>query len=84
MIYKTLAAKYYPRTPGRGLRPFRPNSGTRYAQQLASWNSVRKEMKALSLKSKKQRGSSCQVSKREVKNLQSSLGCYWELEEAMA
>jgi hypothetical protein len=41
-------------------------------------------MKALSLKSKKQRGSSCQVSKREVKNLQSSLGCYWELEEAMA
>jgi hypothetical protein len=44
----------------------------------ASWIAARKEMKEASLKSKKKRGPGYQVSRREVKNLQSSLGRYWE------
>jgi hypothetical protein len=78
-LYKG-TTKYYPKKPGQRLRPFRPCRTTRYAEQLAIWQAVREEMNELCLTAKKKRiAGSYLVSKREQKNLESSLGSYWDL-----
>jgi predicted phage gp36 major capsid-like protein len=78
-LYKG-TAKYYPRKPGERLRAFRRNSDEAYDEQLRNWDAVRKDIKAAAEEAKKKRRKgSNHLSKYEQKNLESSLGGYWEL-----
>jgi hypothetical protein len=69
-----------PVTPGERLRAIRRNSDEGYDEQLRNWHAVRKEIKASCDEAKKKRPKgSNHLSKYEQKNLESSLGVYWEL-----
>jgi hypothetical protein len=78
-LYKG-TAKYLPRKPGEMLRAFRRDSDAAYDEQLRKWDAVRKDIKAAGEEAKgKRRKGSNNLSKYEQKNLESSLGPYWEL-----
>jgi hypothetical protein len=78
-LYKG-TAKSFPRKRGQILRPFRPSPTAQPAEQLASRQAARIEMQDIGTKAKENRGKgSYRVSKRETKNLESSLGHYWEM-----
>jgi hypothetical protein len=78
-LYKG-TARFFPRKRGQILRPFRPSPAALPAEQLASWQAARTEMNEIARKAKENRSKgSYRVSERETKNLESSLGHYWDL-----
>jgi len=86
-LYKGTAKVFARKERGQKPRHFKPNPMNTTAAHLKSWKSQRKAMKASALKRKESRqhnqGSGSAggfpVSSRELKNLQSNLGQYWQL-----
>jgi len=86
-LYKGTAKVFARKKRSQKPRHFKPNPMNTTAAHLETWKSQREGMKASALKRKesRQRNSGSEsaggfpVSSRELKNLQSNLGQYWQL-----